>query len=699
MKKNMITLERILLALIMALAGFLSFFAVWNEGYSNTYYAAAVKSMLTGWNNFFFVSFDPGGFVSVDKPPFGLWIQALSAAIFGFHGWSLILPQAVAAVVSTALVYHLVRRSFENPASLVAALVFALTPVVAAVSRTNNLDAVLVMFLLLAAWAAIVASERGSLKLLVVSMALVGLGYNIKMLQAFGVLPAILLIYVLSPGNRTAKKIGHVMIAIVVLLIVSLSWTAIVELTPADQRPYVGGSQTNSALELAMGYNGIQRLLPGGSPAGMFPGSGGGSTTGGPPGNMPADGVPAIAGGGNATGMNMPGPGGPIPGGAGGFGGETGSAGLLRLFGEEMAGQISWLLPLAVLGFFSTLLILRKTTDGRSIAKKRSLYFWGMWMLPMLAYFSFAGFFHRYYLIMLAPSIAALCGIGVTVMWNEYRNRGPNSYLLPLSLVATTLVQCVFVIRYPELSYWLIPLVFAFALTSAAVLLFARADDSGVFTGIVKPLAVIGVAVLLVAPAAWSVTPMIYGSQSTLPFAGPELSHDGFMGGGYNGSAGPGMGFPGVGDTGITGLTDFLIEHRESERFLVAVPSSMTASGIILETGLPVMAVGGFGGGDPILTTDRLQQMVDAGEIRYYLAMEMPVFQAFAPPGNVSANKSAMPGMIGGHQEEISEWVQEQGTVVPASEWMGDRAVNLSEGTGFSGRTGGFTLYDLAGED
>jgi len=563
MVKYKVTRERIFLTLILALAGFLSFYAVWNEGFSNTYYSAAVKSMLTGWKDFFFVSFDPGGFVSVDKPPLGLWMQAISATIFGFHGWSLILPQAVAAIVSTALVYHLVRRTFGNPAGLITALVFALTPIVVAVSRTNNLDSVLVLFLLLAAWAAIIAFERGSLKLLLVSMALIGLGFNIKMLQAFGVLPAILLIYFLSPANKTAKKIGHIAIAVVLLLAVSLSWTAIVDLTPADLRPYVGSSQTNSVLELALGYNGIQRILPGSSPmgGGMHPGNDAGNGTNATGGNMPPVGMPVFPGGGNVTGMNAPGPGGSMPGGMGAFGGEIGSPGVFRLFGKEMAGQISWLLPLAILGFFAAALILWKKKDDGTKARLRSICFWGAWMLPMLAYFSISGFFHRYYLIMLAPSIAALCGIGLTTMWSEYYSRGRKWYLLPLSLVVTALAQLVFIIRYPELSYWLIPVTCAFTVTSAAVLLYARSDDSGVFKGVVKPLAICGMAALLIAPAAWSVTPILYGSQTTLPYAGPELSQSGFPGDGNTNRSGTGMGFPGMGDMSTNGLTDYLIEH------------------------------------------------------------------------------------------------------------------------------------------
>jgi 4-amino-4-deoxy-L-arabinose transferase-like glycosyltransferase len=183
--------DKIILVLIMALTGFLTFYSIGKEGYSNEYYAAAVKSMLTSWHNFFFASFDAGGYVTVDKPALGLWLQAASAKIFGFHGWSIILPEALSAVVSIALVFHIVKRSFGKAAGIVAAFVLGLTPILIAVSRTNNLDASLIMVLLFATWSLIVASERGSLKLLMLSMVLVGIGFNIKMLQAFMVLPAL----------------------------------------------------------------------------------------------------------------------------------------------------------------------------------------------------------------------------------------------------------------------------------------------------------------------------------------------------------------------------------------------------------------------------------------------------------------------------------------------------------------------------
>jgi 4-amino-4-deoxy-L-arabinose transferase-like glycosyltransferase len=442
MKKGF-TWDRVCLVLILALAGFLSFYGIWDQGYSNNYYAAAVKSMLASFHNFFFASFDAGGYVSVDKPPLGLWIETISAMIFGFQGWSLILPQALAAVLSTALVYHLVRRRFGAPAGLIAGLFFALTPILVAVSRTNNFDTMVVLCVLLAAWAAMLAAERGKLKWLLLSVALVGLGFNIKMLQAFMVLPAIYLLYLLSPALATRKKMGHLLAATVVLLVVSLSWALIVDTTPADLRPYVGSSQTNSVIELALGYNGIQRVT------GMQFGHAGNFTPGGPDANT----TPVTQGGfppGAGSPGDMPLPGnGTMPGGMGGFGGEGGATGLFRLFNQQLAGQISWLLPLAIMGFFAAIVILRKSKEEDAGEKIRQVIFWGMWMLPMMCYFSIAGFFHRYYLVMLAPSIAALCAIGLTEMWKAYQGKGWQSTLLPLSLLATALIQGYIIFSYP----------------------------------------------------------------------------------------------------------------------------------------------------------------------------------------------------------------------------------------------------------
>jgi 4-amino-4-deoxy-L-arabinose transferase-like glycosyltransferase len=513
----------------------------------------------------------------------------------------------------------------------------------------------------------------------------------------------------------------HLCIATVLLLVVSLSWTAIVDMTPADQRPYVGSSQTNSVLELALGYNGIQRVLPGASAMGIGTPSfnGAGAMPNMPSGGMPDDG--SIPGGmaqfvpGNAPPAGMPNnsslPGsmaqftpGDMPaggmGGMGGPGGEGGAAGIFRLFNQQMAGQISWLIPLAIIGFFSTFILIRRNRDELSRQKVMSLILWGMWMLPMLIYFSIAGFFHRYYLIMLAPSIAALCGIGLIALWKEYRNNGRLSILLPLSLVISAVIESFFISRYPGLSSWMIPAICIISLISAAALVLSKYGkiEAKKFIGI---LAAFGIVALLIAPAFWSITPIIYHSESQLPYAGPELGYS-------NASGMPGMGMGmGIGQTNSQGLTQYLLNNMGTTRFLVAVPNAMAATELILTTGKPVMAIGGFLGSDPILTVDSLKKMVAGGEVRYFLVTGMPDFSRFSSAdnnttrsmpqvGNIPGNTTTF-SMPGGSQSEITNWVKANGKLVPESEYGANRS---EAGTSAFSQSGGFSaseLYDLKG--
>src|SRR5919201_5310469 len=251
---------RFALGAVLALAAFLNFWQLDRLGYANTYYAAAVKSMLQSWHNFFFVSFDPGSFVSIDKPPLGFWIETASAKVFGFSGVSLILPEALAGVLSVAVLYRLVARIWGHGAGLLAALFLALTPVSVVTARNNTIDSLLVPTVLLAAWAVARAVETGKLRWLLLCAVLVALGFNIKMLEAYLVVPAFGLVYLVGARASWRKRLGHLAMATVVLLGVSLSWVTAVDPTPARARPYVGSSGTNSELSLALGYNGLQRL-------------------------------------------------------------------------------------------------------------------------------------------------------------------------------------------------------------------------------------------------------------------------------------------------------------------------------------------------------------------------------------------------------------------------------------------------------
>ena len=292
-EKTNVPAHRLLLSAILALSAFLNLSWLTSEEYANVYYAASVKNMLISSHNFFFASYD-AGFVSVDKPPLGFWIQAASAHLFGFDGWSLLLPQALAGVLCVALLYHLVARGFGAVAGLLAALALALSPISVAISRHNNLEGLLVLAVLVAAWAFMLAAESGRLRWLVVGALLIGLGFNIKMLEAFVVLPAFYLLYLVAAPVGLRRRVIHLGLATVVIIAASLPWVVAVDLTPAEQRPYVGSSSFNTVTDLIVGWNGVGRIV------------------------------------GSDEGVGDPGP--------------------LRLLNPQLGSQIGWLLALAVVG-------------------------------------------------------------------------------------------------------------------------------------------------------------------------------------------------------------------------------------------------------------------------------------------------------------------------------------------------------------
>lgn len=683
------------LLIILFVAGFLSFYDIGQEGYANKYYSAAVRSMLTSWHNFFYASFDAGGYVTVDKPAFGLWLQAISALVFGFHGWSLILPQALSTVVSVGLIYHLVQRFFGKIAGILSALILALTPILIAVSRTNNLDASLVMVVILAAWAMIVAAERGSFKLLLVSVVLVGIGFNIKMLEAFMVIPALYLLYLLTSPLKISKRILQLTGATAVLLAVSLSWAMVVELTPANSRPYVGSSTTNSVIELAIGYNGLQRItgfhgVPG---VGGINGNkadssnvrdikapsnigGEGRERGNPPDrNIPWGSNPGSKSQDGSQGNGEPGDhGGTVGFGGPGGVGETGQKGVLRIFNKQLAGQIGWFIVMAL---FGVLVLGLRAYIGKSENRKsvlRQFILWTAWIVPMLVYFSISGFFHRYYLSMLAPAIAALSGIGIAEMWNVYMKNGWRWVLLPAALAANGIVQGCILWRYEEFRDTLLPVVGGVSFLSALALCIIRLMKKDNLKVIINSVTAVGFAALIIAPAIWAYMPILYGSDTHLPNAGPELAK--------NEGSGWGMQLSGISleNPETTELINFLVSKRQGEKFLAAVPNATDAEPIIIKTGEAVMAVGGYKGSDNILTIERLEQMVDNNELRFFLVSGM------------------------GMQSQINHWVREHGKVVSYDGSGNNGADAVDSG---NNNRGGFTkpgrginsagtLYDLA---
>jgi 4-amino-4-deoxy-L-arabinose transferase-like glycosyltransferase len=639
---GVIRLSTLLLALIILLAAWLRFVNLDAIGDGNTYYTAAVESMLQSWKNFFFVAAEPGGSVSVDKPPLGLWLQAISAFFLGVNGFAVMLPQILAGIAAVPVLYHLVKRYFGSMAGLAAALILALTPVVVAVDRNNTMDSTLVLALLLAAWAFIKATDEGQLRWLLVGGILVGLGFNIKMLQAFLPLPAFYALYFFGSRQKWLTKAVSLGLTTIVLLAVSLSWAVVVDLTPADSRPYVGSSEDNTVMELILGHNGLNRLFGGGGGAPQTsPDGQDGGTPENPPLSNPAPLVGATLDGGGPPlqlndnppldGGQFAGPpqGGnqPLSGQAGGGIGndEIGQPGVLRLFTQPLSNEIAWLLPLACI----SLLIVaasRRLKWPLGEAHKGWLL-WGGWFLTTGVFFTVASFYHAYYLTMLAAPLAALVGAGLVSLGRWLRNGSPAAGLaLAAAVVGTVLYQGTISMTYLDSALWLIP---AFVL----MVLAAMAISAVLMLGKVRWAAAavaLSLAAVLVLPGIWSGLTALDGSPNVnLPQAYEDHGDD------------SGNRRMVVDDK----LLEFLMANTSENEYLMAVRSSMEGASYVLETSRPVLYMGGFNGSDPVVTAEDLQTMVTSGELRYVL---------WTPDGRTGSSSSGIERWLNGSCQPVS---------------------------------------------
>ncbi|MCA1180554.1 glycosyltransferase family 39 protein [Bacillus licheniformis] len=637
----------VILVLILLAALILNTYNIWLDDAANQYYLAAVKSMTQSFHNFFFASFDSSGFVSVDKPPVVLWIQTIFAKIFGVHTWSVILPQALAGAGSIYLLYALIKPKFGKGAARISALVMALTPIAVAVSRTNNIDSMLVFTLLLGTWCLMKAVKQGRLIWLLAAFGLIGLGFNMKMFQAFMVLPAFLLFYLIAAHANWKKKIVSAVLSLIVLTGISLSWALAVDYTSADSRPYVGSSQTNSVLELAFGYNGTERLLGqttgnargdmngfGGDmqqPNGNAQAQNGNRSSGGSNGQNGAMQPPGA--GGSADGSSQGANGGSQPPGGGQGGGQsmnmfgTGDAGPLRLFQSALSGQISWMLPFALLGLLGTIITWFRGRREKAGEMKETI-FWSAWLVPVAGFFSIAGFFHHYYLIMMAPPIAALSGIGWYAMYGLYNNHKDwASYLLPAAVLTTAAFQVYILSAYTNQigSAWMYVMGILGLGVTIALLMLKRRHPFG------KQLTIISLCVLLLTPVYWSATPILYGGNSVLPESGPQLQS----------SNGGGMFSSDV----DTGLLTYLRENNTGEEYLFATLTTVTAATYIINADENVMALGGFNGTDPILSVSELKNLIKKGRVKYFLISENS--------GN----------------SELVSWIKENGTEISSDQY------------------------------
>lgn len=585
-------------------------FRLWNLGaneFGNLYYAATVRSMGTSWHNFLYASFDPAGFLSVDKPPVAFWLQVLSVKILGYTGFALHLPQALEGIFSVVVVYLLTRLVAGEWGGVLASLVIAITPASVAIDRSNLPDSCLLLVLLLAAAALLRATETGRWRWLLLSTALVGLAFNVKLTAAYLVLPTFYLVYWLGSPVVRSVRLAQLGAATVVLFAVSLSWATIVDLTPARSRPYVGDTRNNSVLGLAFHLQGMQRV------------TGEAKERPGPP---PFSGVPGPFG---------------EP-----FTGHGGHPGPFRLANRDLAGHITWLLPFAVVG-----LVVISRTSRFTLPLSRlhqSVLLWSGWFATYAVAFSFSKSpIHPYYLTLLAAPTAALVGIGATVLWKAYEKSEVRSLALVVALAVTAFWQAWVLAYHADWMRWLLPLVLLGTSIAVIGLLVARTRrQDSVACHLHIASASLGVASLLICPAVWSATPVIAAGGRMVPVADPILlarrdnprrANDDWR------------------DTQT--LVEFLRTSRKDERFFLAVPDIHLASPIIIDTGASVMAYWGFSGSDPILTVQQFAGMIEAGAFRFVLLSSRP------PPG----------GARPGQQDAIAAWVREYGREVSSDRW------------------------------
>ena len=631
---------------LIGLLGTTGLLYLWNlaaSGWANAYYSAAVLAGTKNWAAFFFGSLDASNFITVDKAPGSLWVMEISARLFGFNAWSVLVPQALEGVATVAIVYLAVRRWFGPAAGLLAGAVVALTPVAGLMFRFNNPDALLVLLMTAATYATLRAIENGRTRWLVLAGALIGGGFLAKELQAFIIIPVLAGVYLFAGPPSIGRRIGQVLAAAVAVIVSSGWWIAAVELVPSASRPYIGGSQNNDLISLIFGYNGFGRLT------------------------------------GNESGSI---------GGLGALGSRWGLTGWNRLFNDQFGGQVSWLIPAAVILLGASLLLTfrRPRTD----IVRAAFLTWGGSLILTGAVFSFAqGIIHPYYTVALAPAIGALVGMGGVYLW-QHRSESIARLALAGAVGGTALWAFILLGRSSNF----VPSLRTGVLVAGLVAAVLIAGLSKASRKTALAIATLGVVAVLAGPAAYTFDTVSTAHSGAIPSAGPTVASGsgpgggiaagggggrfgapgGAFGGGFRGGfpdGGPNSAFggnPGGNPGGGAGFLDssrpaadlvsLLQANASRYTWVAATTGANNAAGYELATGDPVMAIGGFNGTDPAPTLAQFQQYVRDGKIHYFVGCG-------SGPGSASTSSSA---------SQISAWVQQNFTATTV---------------------GGVTVYDL----
>ena len=583
-----------------------AFLYLWNltaSGYANSFYAAAVQAGTQNWKAWLFGSLDAGNAITVDKPPAALWVATAFARIFGFNSFTVLAPQAFMGIAAVGLLYLTVKRTSGPVAGLIAGAALALTPVAVLMFRFNNPDALLVLLMVAAAYCVVRALDKASARWLALAGVAIGFAFLTKMMQAFLVLPAFALVYLIAAPTSVRKRVLHLLGALGAVIVSAGWYVALVELWPASSRPYIGGSTNNSLLELALGYNGLGRLLGG-------EGNGGGG------------------GGGNGN---------------TGFGG---SPGITRMFGDAFGTEISWLLPAAMIALVGGLWLTRRAP--RTDRSRAGLVLWGGWLIVTALVFSFmSGTVHPYYAVALAPAIAGLVAMGIRIGWQR-RSEVSARLTLAAMVLATGVWDYVLLTRAPSFVPWVKFVVLVAGVVGAA-LVVAGPRVRRVFPALVLALVVS----LGLGSTAYAVSTASHTHSGSIPSSGPVSSAMGGGGGTRSGdgggSGGPGGTPPGqsTSNTSTSGSTSTSSSSSTSDSttqqgggmgggeasseltallskttttWAAAVSGSQSAASLELATGKSVIAIGGFSGTDDAPTLAQFKQWVAEGKIAYYIS-------------------------------------------------------------------------------
>ena len=561
---------------VVALAAALVLLDVTRSGYGNTYYAAGALAASHSWSALFNNAADLGGYVSLDKGPLPDWLMGLSGRVFGFGSFSVMVPNALYGIATVLVLHDTVRRALGHQIAIVAALIMALTPVAVLVGRYNAPDALLLFLLVCAAWALTVAVESGRLRELLLCAVLVGLAFNTKMLEAYLVLPALALAYLVAARRSLRTRLGELALAAGVMLLVSLLWFASMMLVPGGDRPYVGESSGNSWFRLILDGNGIER----------------------------------------------------VTGSAGAFA-RNFESNLLYLFSRHVAGQIAWLLPLALVGLVLGLLTTR--SSRRNDLAFGAYVLWGTWALVGCVVLSFsAGTRHAYYTSLLAPAVATLAAAALVTLWRSARGSPIAATGLAFAVAATSGISFAVLSDSADFVPWLRWVVLGCGAVAGAAIL-APHLHAALRRRAVMALALGAAAVAaLGGPAAYSLATATRDHTGYDPIAGPgPTEHTSAGAAGHSEELTPAQ--------SVAVLTSYLRAHRGHTRFLLAATDAKTADPIAIAARQSVITIGGFSGSDPAPKAGQLERLVSSGELRYVLLDASRVMPTSAAESAISA--------------------------------------------------------------